>query len=141
MINELQLYLRSILSRTGECASSFRCGVGVGGNGNQQQQWQTQVYYPSTNVTPHHHHHYNNHSQQNGVVATGIGLNGSVGNFNQFSNCRSTVPPPGHGRLQKSLSFAFQTPSAMMNEIWQQQPNCQNQLSSINYPPQRSHSR
>lgn len=45
--------------------------------------------------------------------------------------------PPPHGRLQKSLSFAFQTPT-MMNEMYHQ--SCQSQLNSINYP-ERSYSR
>lgn len=132
---------RSILSR-GECGSSFRCS---------NPPW-PQVYYPTsecTTITPHHHHlHYNPHQQlANGNVSTGVGISSTsaapaaaFGNFNQFGNCRATIPPP-HGRLQKSLSFAFQTPETFQNEIWQ--PNWQNQLGSINYPApvQRNHSR
>lgn len=132
-----QQQTRSILSR-GECGS-YRCS---------NPPW-PQVYYPTsecTTLTPHHHHlHYNPHQQlANGNVTTGIGINSTaampVGGFNQFANCRSTVPPP-QGRLQKSLSFAFQTPDTFTNEIWQ--PNCQNQLGSINYPAsnQRNYSR
>lgn len=114
--------LRSISSRfngtSTEFGSSVRC--------NSQYP---QAYYPPAECatsTPHHHHHYPpQYNQQFGVV------NG-VGHF----NCRSTIPPP-HGRLQKSLSFAFQTPQ-MMNEMYH--PSCQNQLNSINYP-ERSYSR
>lgn len=113
---------RSILSRANgtstEHGSSFRCN----------NQW-SQGFYPSTDCTtstPHHHrHHYP--PQYNQQFANG-------GNPIHF-NCRSTVPPP-HGRLQKSLSFAFQTP--MMNDPHHQ--SYQNQLNSINYP-ERSYSR
>ena len=117
-------WIRSINSRFNgtsatECGSSFRCN----------NQWSSQGYYPSTDCTsstPHHHHHYPpQYSQQF--------TNG--GNSIHY-NCRSTIPPP-HGRLQKSLSFAFQTPS-MMNEPYHQ--SYQNQLNSINYP-ERSYSR
>lgn len=101
-----------------ECGSSFRCN----------NQW-SQGFYPSTDCTtgtPHlHRHQYP--PQYNQQFANG-------GNPIHF-NCRSTVPPP-HGRLQKSLSFAFQTP--MMNDPHHQ--SYQNQLNSINYPEQ-SHSR
>lgn len=102
-----------------ECGSSFRCN----------NQW-SQAYYPSTEcatATPHHHHHYPpQYNQQFSAAATPIRY-----------NCRATIPPHGHGRLQKSLSFAFQTP-AMMNEMCHQ--SYQNQSNSINYP-ERSYSR
>lgn len=124
-ISNLSQLFRSIVSHfngtSTECGSSFRC------NNNQ---W-PQAFYPSadcTTNTPHHHHHYPpQYNQQFGVV--------NPGNHIHY-NCRSTVPPP-HGRLQKSLSFAFQTPS-MMNEAYHQ--SYQNQLNSINYP-ERSSSR
>ncbi|CRL00633.1 CLUMA_CG013893, isoform A [Clunio marinus] len=114
----------SIISRfngtSTDCGSSIRCN----------NQW-PQAYYPSTEcaqTTPHHHHHFPpQYNQQFSAV------NGS--NAIHY-NCRASVPPP-HGRLQKSLSFAFQTP-AMMNEWYHQ--GCQNQLNSINYP-HRSYSR
>lgn len=137
---------RSILSRgvgVGECGSSFRCN---------NPQWPQQAFYPTsecTTLTPHHHHHhYTPHHQQlaNGSVGTGLGISSTQSvnaatavAFNQFGNCRATIPPP-HGRLQKSLSFAFQTPDALSNEIWQ--PNWQAQMNgSINYPVQRNYSR
>ncbi|KAG5674643.1 hypothetical protein PVAND_004597 [Polypedilum vanderplanki] len=121
--------------------SSFRC------NNNP---WPA-AYYPSTaecsNATPHHHHHYPPQYNQfsNGVVASST-TPATAASFHH--NCRNGALP--HGRLQKSLSFAFQTP-AMMNELYHGN-SCQNQLNSINYPErsfsrcdiyssQRSHSR
>jgi hypothetical protein len=115
----------SIVSRfngtSTECGSSFRCN----------NQWQSQGFYPQNEcatVTPHHHLHYPPQYNQQFGASNG-------GNSIHF-NCRSTVPPP-HGRLQKSLSFAFQTP-AMMNEMCQ--PSHPNQSNSVNYP-ERSYSR
>ncbi|CAG9797686.1 unnamed protein product [Chironomus riparius] len=123
----------SVLSRyngtSTDCAgsgvgSSFRCN---------NPQWPG-AYYPSsdcTTGTPHHHHHPNYPPQYNHQFPNGTPVNPHR-NCRSNNNNSSALPP--HGRLQKSLSFAFQTP-AMMNE-----PNrgsCQNQ---INYP-ERSFSR
>lgn len=125
---------RSILSRnngTSECTgssnvgnSSFRCN----------NQW-SGAYYPSnecSTTTPHHHHRYP--PQYNQFA------NGSTSNFNNNNQRNNNNVLPPHGRLQKSLSFAFQTP-AMLNEMNHQQPgSCHNQSNSINYP-ERSYSR
>lgn len=131
----LYLLRRSILSQyngTSTEGGSFRC--------NNPQQW-TAAYYPSTTTectstnTPHHHlppqghqhnyppqynqHHFQHQQQPHTIIANGA------------------LPP--HGRLQKSLSFAFTTPaSTMMNEVYH--PSCQNQSNPINYP-ERSYSR
>lgn len=129
-------FYRSILSQyngTSTEGGSFRCN-------NNPQQWTAAAYYPSTTTectsnTPHHHlpthahqhnyppqynqHHFQ-HQQPHNIIANGA------------------LPP--HGRLQKSLSFAFTTPASttMMNEVYH--PSCPNQSNAINYP-ERSHSR
>jgi len=107
--------------------SSFRCN---------NPQWPG-AYYPSsecTTGTPHHHHHQHYPPQYNHQFANGTAANPHR-SYRSSNNNSSALPP--HGRLQKSLSFAFQTP-AMMNET--NRGSCQNQLNTINYP-ERSFSR
>lgn len=119
---------RSVLSRyngtSTDCAGS---GVGSSSFRCNNSHW-PDAYYPATAT---HHPHYPpqyNHQFTNGTTA------------NQHRSCHNTsngsaLPP--HGRLQKSLSFAFQTP-AMMNEV--SRGSCQTQPNTINYP-ERSLSR
>lgn len=129
---------RSIVSRYngtssgGECGnSSFRC--------NNPQQWTPGAYYPSntaecTSNTPHHLHSHQHHYPPQVLPPQYNGYHHPQQSSNSNGNV-ANLPP--HGRLQKSLSFAFTTP-AMMNEALH--PSCQNQLNSINYP-ERSYSR
>jgi hypothetical protein len=57
------------------------------------------------------------------------------------SNQQQHLSHPYHGRLQKSLSFAFQTPQ-MMNDYYNNYYGCQNQANQFNnYPGERCYSR
>lgn len=123
------LTYRSVVSRyngTSSGGGSFR--------GNNPQQWTSGAYYPTntaecaTSAPLHSHSHQHPFPPQyNGYHQQSINSNGNM------------VNQPSHGRLQKSLSFAFTTPSSMMNETFHP-AGCQNHLNSINYP-ERSYSR
>lgn len=81
-------------------AASSAAVCGSGGHRSQQQQQQQQPFYSS------------------GSCAQGPWSGWAVGGNNRACGCRSTVsgragggPALGNGRLQKSLSFAFQNPA------------------------------
>lgn len=97
--------------------ANARCSFGGGSNG-----------YPTVFTTPQHHHHVNGGSSSNGGGAIQMQLppaynhnavnehchrNGvqGVGPINQTGNGAGGGPP--QPRLQKSLSFAFQTPPVL----------------------------
>lgn len=128
--------LRSIVSRYNGTSSGGECGTGSSfrcNNPQQQQQWPG-AYYPANSVecassTPHHIHGHQHHFPPQ--------YNGFHHHPQSSTNSNGNVLPP-HGKLQKSLSFAFTTP--MMNEAQAFHPSCQNQLNSFNYPD-RSYSR
>ena len=69
--------------------------------------------------------------------------NGTPANYYHGYNARpnGATTASGHGRLQKSLSFAFQTPQ-MVNEMYNANHNgCHNQVNQNNYPTERCYSR
>lgn len=87
-----------------------------------------QNQYPSACSSTHHHYpsQYNQYPTATTHYPQYYGANIHSGN---------------HGRLQKSYSFAFQTPQ-MMNEFYNNQHSCQNHMSQFsNYPNERCYPR
>ena len=68
--------------------------------------------------------------------------NGTSANYYHGYNARPNGSAAGgHSRLQKSLSFAFQTPT-MVNEMYNTNHHgCHNQMNQTNYPTERCYSR
>lgn len=68
-----------------------------------------------------HHHHQHQQQLQSQQQQQHYQNGGGYHNNQQFTN-----NTPGHGRLQKSLSFAFQTPSMGGNEEFCNPCQCYN---------------
>lgn len=102
-------------NQAGDVRSSVRFNNNTGFFQNPQ--------HPST-CSLNHHHYPSHHNQY--PTAT---------HYPQYYG--ASYP----GRLQKSYSFAFQTPQ-MMNEFYNNQHSCQNQTNQFsNYPNERPYTR